>query len=397
MIAVLAAVSMSENASAQSSGATWTTCSQEWQRCTFSGTRNVRYGANGVYAPIRAFTNGLDCKNTSFGGDPLPGVTKHCAIESGTTTPPPTTPPPTNPPPTNPPPAGSTAHVPYSTNNPILYTNDHPEDVHTDVIMMALHSNGTIDLRGIVTDQQGSSPSGCGGDGCHTTAIDDAKRREWISAARSSGFYDIPSSVSGDAAVNLIVAEARAASSSLPLVIMTGGPLTLVARAYRLDPSIASRVIVSIAGFALNQWTSGKYRGETNITNDLAAAQTVLQNMRCVIVPFRDFNSQGIDQTRYPATPRSRVDALPNKPLRARMQSIYAYPWAHYDADGGPQATLLSTRYATASKRVRWATDSGGSYLADDANSDDVLITSVDAAPATDRWWAEVREAFGAP
>jgi hypothetical protein len=398
------AVTPTPTAPAPTNGS-FTQCALEWQRCSFSGTRSVRYGANGVFGSPRSFTGGVDCRNDSFGGDPAPGATKSCQISSESRTPVVGAPAPSTPPVPAPTPAPSTpvtppapsnpisAHVPYSRANPILYSNDHPEDVHTDVIMMALQSNGKIDLRGIVTDQQSSPPSGCGGDGCHTAKEDDDKRKGWISAARQSGFQDIPDSLTGDAAVNLIVSEARAASASLPLVIIVGGPLTLVAKAYQRDPTIASKVIVAFAGFS---WSSSnnKWRTETNVSNDRASAQLVLEKLRCVIVPFQDFNSKKVDETRYPSTPRSRVDQLPNEPLRARMQSIYAYPWAHYDADGGPTATLLSGSYVTASRRVRWATDTGGVYLADDNTSDDVLLTNVNGAAVTEPWWNEVKQAF---
>ncbi|MET0287327.1 MAG: nucleoside hydrolase [Polyangiales bacterium] len=370
----------------------WSECSQEWQRCSFSGTRTVRYGIDGRYAPTREFTNGVDCRGSSFGMDPAPGLTKRCWTASAGTTPP--TPPTTPPPTTQPPPSGGTsAHVPYTRSNPILYSNDHPEDVHTDVIMMALQSNGSINLRGIITDQQTSAPGGCSGDGCHTAATDDAKRKQWIEAARASGFQNVPSSVSGDQAVRLIISEAQAASASTPLVIIAGGPLMRIAEAYRRDPSIASKVIVALAGFH-DFDGDGRYYGETNITGDPSASQTVLEKLRCVIVPFRDFNQRGLDQTRYPSTPRWRVEQLPSDPLRGLMLGIYVYPWAHYDADGGPTATLLSTSYATASKRVRWARDAGGPYLADDNASDDVLITSVNGGAATEAWWSEVTRAF---
>jgi hypothetical protein len=373
----------------QAAETVWVDCSPEWQRCSFTGTRTVRYGINGNYAPTREFTNGVDCRNSSFGMDPAVGITKRCWTAAAGT-PPPTEPPPTNPPP----PTGNiSAHVPYSRANPFLYSNDHPEDVHTDVIMMALQSNGSINLRGIITDQQVTPTPGCSGDGCHTIEIDDPLRKQWIEAARASGFRNIPGSVYGEAAVQLIIAEAKAASTSKPLVIIAGGHLTPIAAAYRRDPSIASKLIVSLAAFQ-DYNGDGKYTGETNITGDEAAAQTVIEKLRCVIVPFIDFNARGIDQTRYPSTPRSRVQQLPDEPLRRLMLSIYAYPWAHYDADGGPTATLLSANYATASKRVRWARDSGGTYLADDASSDDILITKVNGGTATEPWWSEVTRAF---
>jgi hypothetical protein len=110
-----------------------------------------------------------------------------------------------------------------------------------------------------------------------------------------------------------------------------------------------------------------------------------------VILPYGDI---GPDAQRYPLTPKSRVDGLPNKPLRAKMQSIYAYPWAHYDADGGPAATLLSSNYVTSTKRVKWAADGGGAYLADDPASDDLLVTGMNGSAVTEPWWSQVNTAF---
>lgn len=56
----------------------WTFCGNENQFCSFSGTRNVRYGANGVYV-YRTLTNGVNCSNAVF-GDPVFGVAKRCSI-----------------------------------------------------------------------------------------------------------------------------------------------------------------------------------------------------------------------------------------------------------------------------------------------------------------------------
>ena len=57
---------------------TWTFCSDEYQYCGFSGTKQVQYGANGVYTE-RTLTNGTWCDNSVF-GDPLVGTFKHCYI-----------------------------------------------------------------------------------------------------------------------------------------------------------------------------------------------------------------------------------------------------------------------------------------------------------------------------
>jgi hypothetical protein len=56
---------------------TWTTCGKEGTTCSFTGTRQVRYGANGVYA-TRALTGPVACTNAVF-GDPTPNVAKSCS------------------------------------------------------------------------------------------------------------------------------------------------------------------------------------------------------------------------------------------------------------------------------------------------------------------------------
>jgi hypothetical protein len=54
----------------------WTSCASEMQQCNFSGTKQVRYGANGTYN-YGIFTGGVLCANSIF-GDPINGVIKHC-------------------------------------------------------------------------------------------------------------------------------------------------------------------------------------------------------------------------------------------------------------------------------------------------------------------------------
>jgi hypothetical protein len=55
----------------------WTVCAGEGQYCSFSGFRNVRYGANGAYY-YRTLNGGTFCENSLF-GDPIFGVVKTCA------------------------------------------------------------------------------------------------------------------------------------------------------------------------------------------------------------------------------------------------------------------------------------------------------------------------------
>jgi hypothetical protein len=57
---------------------TWTACATEGGTCSFSGTRQVRYGA-GVNFIIKTFTGSVGCNNYDFGGDPINGTVKSCS------------------------------------------------------------------------------------------------------------------------------------------------------------------------------------------------------------------------------------------------------------------------------------------------------------------------------
>lgn len=66
---------------------TWTNCANENGVCSFSGTAQVRYGANGVYATKTA-TGSIACSNAVF-GDPTPNVAKTCQYSATATATPP--------------------------------------------------------------------------------------------------------------------------------------------------------------------------------------------------------------------------------------------------------------------------------------------------------------------
>ena len=63
----------------------WTTCANEGSTCNFSGIKQVRYGANGIYA-YKTATGSIGCNNETF-GDPVYGVVKQCSIVTSTTSP----------------------------------------------------------------------------------------------------------------------------------------------------------------------------------------------------------------------------------------------------------------------------------------------------------------------
>jgi hypothetical protein len=56
--------------------ATWTTCAAENGTCSFTGTHEVAYGANGQYF-YGSFSGGTPCANGVF-GDPASGTAKYC-------------------------------------------------------------------------------------------------------------------------------------------------------------------------------------------------------------------------------------------------------------------------------------------------------------------------------
>jgi hypothetical protein len=58
----------------------WTRCSGEDGTCSFTGTHQVRYGANGVYA-TKSATGAIACNNNVF-GDPIWGVVKSCEYQN---------------------------------------------------------------------------------------------------------------------------------------------------------------------------------------------------------------------------------------------------------------------------------------------------------------------------
>ena len=61
----------------------WIFCVNEHGFCSFSGTKEVRYGANGFYRYL-VLSNGTDCTNAVF-GDPIKGVFKQCHYRDVTT------------------------------------------------------------------------------------------------------------------------------------------------------------------------------------------------------------------------------------------------------------------------------------------------------------------------
>ena len=96
---------------------TWTKCAVENATCAFTGTKTVRYGANGKYI-IKTISGGTPCTNAVF-GDPIVGTVKTCELMSTTTTP-------------TPPPA-VTAQKIFSTQVPTQMTNTDGANVNYEL------------------------------------------------------------------------------------------------------------------------------------------------------------------------------------------------------------------------------------------------------------------------
>ncbi|MBM7565120.1 fibronectin type III domain-containing protein [Paenibacillus sacheonensis] len=59
--------------------ANWTNCAGENNLCSFTGTKQVRYGVTGSYI-YGMFTTSVMCSNNTFGSDPAAGQYKHCDV-----------------------------------------------------------------------------------------------------------------------------------------------------------------------------------------------------------------------------------------------------------------------------------------------------------------------------
>src|SRR6266508_3125289 len=67
---------------ATASALDWNYCAAENDTCSFSGTKEVRYGANETFSYL-ILTDGTQCSNVEF-GDPAPNVAKHCETSTWT-------------------------------------------------------------------------------------------------------------------------------------------------------------------------------------------------------------------------------------------------------------------------------------------------------------------------
>ena len=297
--------------------------------------------------------------------------------------------------------------VPYTNANPILYDNDEVLDVYTDDYLMALASVGAINLRGLCTS------SSIAPHNPYVTAEDfdrmHAQRVQSVAAARTSEMANIPDPILGveghlvvpgsgniddtvsigSAGSSKIIVEALAASPSVPLVVVCGGPLTTIADAYLRNPSIAANLIVAwIGGIATAPYTMSDYNGWA----DGWAARIVAERLRLVTFPAV--------QAMVPDVPRTQLTTLPDCALRAFMLTKELNTDTNrpndHDADGPPAVATMSAAYVTSQAQVRYAGMSMTTwapvnynvpYFTADAGGNVTVITGVNVTAGSAEWW----------
>jgi len=297
--------------------------------------------------------------------------------------------------------------VPYTSANPIIYDNDEVLDVYTDDYLMALASAGTITLRGLITSSSiaphNQYVTSADYDRMHT------QRLQSVAAATASSMTNIPAPILGveghlvvpgsgniddtasigSAGSTLIITEALAASPSVPLVVVCGGPLTTVADAYLQDPSIAANLIVAwIGGIATAPYTMSDYNGWA----DGWACRIVAERLRLVIFPAVT--------AMVPDVPRTQLTTLPDCALRTFMLTKELNTDTNrpndHDADGPPAVAILATTYPTTQVQVSYAgmsmttwapTNYEVPYFTADASGDVTVITAVNVTTGSAEWW----------
>jgi hypothetical protein len=145
-----------------------------------------------------------------------------------------------------------------SRDNPVIFDNELCDNTTDMPYLLPLVAQGHLQLKGwIVTKDFAVHPE-------RTLAQQIADCLEMREIARHSGFHVNVEPVAGSGAIlnpsfsgrlidmqpqpsagaSLILAEAARATHDRPLMILAGGPLTTIASAYLLDPTVVNRVVV---------------------------------------------------------------------------------------------------------------------------------------------------------
>jgi hypothetical protein len=285
--------------------------------------------------------------------------------------------------------------LPVDERNPLVLTNDGADDNWQGEYAVLLANAGVVKVAGIVVSTSPPWPD---------IDVNITGWRGLVEAARASGLRNIPDPIasigapltrpaSGDiddttpnrseGALFIVDAAKRLSLPYRPLVVMTGGRLTDVADAYRIDPTIADRiVVVSSLGTAS---ASGGAMGIPNGEMDPWAETIVAERLRYVQV------SAYYDQ--LTDVPAARLSELPANALgtwiAAKQPKIWSVPFA---ADQVAVAAVTIPSFATAIARVSSAGVVGaGATAGPDLVMNDSgpawLVTESMGTAATARFW----------
>jgi hypothetical protein len=151
--------------------------------------------------------------------------------------------------------AAQSVHLPINRQCNVIYDNDDHRDTYTDELLLSLNDTKRLKVIAFITSYSGDATE-------YKLFI--KGRRDIIEKAERSGFRHLPKAVDGpnrpltrpltnrirdtkplnSEAGLTIVAAARKAIGSRPLIIITGGQLTAIADAYLIDSSIVDKVFV---------------------------------------------------------------------------------------------------------------------------------------------------------
>jgi hypothetical protein len=287
--------------------------------------------------------------------------------------------------------------LPVDERNPIVIVNDRALDNLQGEYAVLLANGGGPKLAGIVVNADQTWPD-----------IDDnlAGWSELVAAARSSGLRDIPDPIrspgaplvrpdNGDIgatkanrsarALFLIDASKRLSLAYRPLVIVTGAPLTDVADAYLVDPTIVDRVyVVSSLGSVTS---SGGSMGSPNGNLDPWADTIVARNFRYIQVSaFSDYDQlNDLPTARLPDLPQNDFGNW----IRAKQPGLYQWQPA---ADQVAVAAVGIPSFVTTVEQVSpsGVIDGGATDVPDliiNPKAPGWFVTGIAGSAATNRLW----------
>ena len=300
----------------------------------------------------------------------------------------------------------------------VIYDNDAVRDAHTDDYVMALASVGKIRLRGMITSSSFEPYNHYMS--ARLTKAEVGARQHGINLARKAGLTGIPDATLGTVGhlrrpasgkindtvrlgspgTDLILQAAAQATADQPLIVLMGGPLTVVADAYLANPSLISRnVVVYYLGGNRDKGDFSEY----NSWADGWAAHIVFNRLSMVIFPVE----LAYRPSKWISVPRARILAeLRDTPHRAWMhakdQGNGGSPRRRVHRRRCSPAVFLDDRgYVTSTLRVcpsgsiAYDGHSVPSFRIDSAREcRAVLVTGTDSDRGTERWWSTMRQAY---